>query len=175
VARNVEIKARVTSLAEVESHARRIATEGPSDIAQDDTFFSCAKGRLKLREFSSTQGQLIYYSRADDAGPKVSDYWISDTDSPAAMRETLARALGVVGRVRKRRRLYLVDRTRIHLDNVEGLGSFVELEVVLCEGESALQGTEIARQIMKSLGIGESQLVQEAYVDLQKQDRQQRA
>ncbi len=114
------------------------------------------------------QGQLIYYSRPDDAGPKVSDYWISDTGSPAAMRETLARALGVVGRVRKHRRLYLVDRTRIHLDNVEGLGSFVELEVVLGEGESALQGAEIARQIMKSLGIRESQLVREAYVDLRK-------
>jgi predicted adenylyl cyclase CyaB len=168
VARNVEIKARVTDLAEVETQARRIATEGPSDIVQDDTFFSCARGRLKLREFSSMQGQLIYYSRPNDSGPKVSDYWISDTNSPAAMRETLARALGVIGRVRKRRRLYLVDRTRIHLDNVEGLGSFVELEVVLAEDESPLQGTEIAQQIMKSLGIGESQLVQGAYVDLQK-------
>jgi predicted adenylyl cyclase CyaB len=168
VARNVEIKARVAELAGVEIHARRIATEGPSDIAQDDTFFSCAKGRLKLREFSSVRGQLIYYSRPDDAGPKVSDYWISDTDSPAALRETLARALGIVGRVRKHRRLYLVDRTRIHLDDVEGLGSFVELEVVLAESESALQGIEIARQIMTSLGIGESQLVQGAYVDFQK-------
>ena len=168
MARNVEIKARVTDLAEVETQARRIATEGPSDIAQDDTFFSCARGRLKLREFSSIQGQLIYYSRPNDYGPKLSDYWISDTASPAAMRETLARALGIVGRVRKRRRLYLVERTRIHLDNVEGLGSFVELEVVLTEGEPPLQGTEIAQQIMKSLGIGESQLVQGAYVDLQK-------
>jgi predicted adenylyl cyclase CyaB len=168
VARNVEIKARVADLAEVEAHARRIATEGPSDIAQDDTFFSCASGRLKLREFSSSWGQLIYYSRPNDSGPKVSDYSISDTASPAAMRETLTRALGVVGRVRKRRRLYLVDRTRIHLDNVEGLGSFVELEVVLAEGESPLQGTQIARRIMESLGIGESQLVQGADVDLQK-------
>src|SRR6266851_2195447 len=120
MARNVEIKARVADLAEVEARARRIATEGPRDLAQDDTFFACANGRLKLREFSPTQGQLIYYSRPNDAGPKVSDYWISATDSPAAMRETLARALGIVGRVRKRRRLYLVDRTRIHLDNVEG-------------------------------------------------------
>jgi predicted adenylyl cyclase CyaB len=170
VARNVEIKARVTDLGEIEAQARRIATEGPIDIAQDDTFFSCTNGRLKLREFSSVQGQLIYYSRPNDSGPKVSDYWISDTDSPATMRETLSRALGIVGRVRKQRRLYLVDRTRIHLDNVDGLGSFVELEVVLAEGESPRQGTVTAQQIMKDLGIGESQLVQGAYVDLQKQD-----
>jgi len=166
--RNVEIKARVADLAEVEAQARRIATSGPSDIAQDDTFFSCATGRLKLRELSPEQGQLIYYSRSDEAGPKVSDYWISGTDTPAALRETLARALGIVGRVRKQRRLYLVDRTRIHLDNVEGLGSFVELEVVLAEGESPDAGTQIAHRIMKSLGIAESQLVQGAYVDLGK-------
>jgi predicted adenylyl cyclase CyaB len=165
-ARNVEIKARVADLAPVEVQARRIATEGPSDIAQDDTFFACATGRLKLRELSPVQGQLIYYSRADVAGPKVSDYWIAGTDSPAAMRETLGRALGITGRVRKRRRLYLVDRTRIHLDEVEGLGSFVELEVVLAEGESAAHGEDTARQIMKSLGIDESQLVEGAYVDL---------
>lgn len=168
MARNVEIKARVSDLAKVEVQARRIATEGPRDIAQDDTFFPCAAGRLKLRELSPAQGQLIYYSRSDEAGPKVSDYWISATDSPAAMRETLARAFGIVGRVRKLRRLYLVDRTRIHLDNVEGLGSFVELEVVLAEGESPDEGMQIARRIMENLGIGESQLVQGAYVDLQK-------
>jgi predicted adenylyl cyclase CyaB len=166
MSRNVEIKARVADLASVEALARRIATQGPSDIAQDDTFFSCASGRLKLRELSPSQGQLIYYSRPDVAGPKVSDYSISGTDSPAAMRETLGRALGIVGRVRKRRRLYLVDRTRIHLDEVEGVGSFVELEVVLAENESAAEGSETARHLMKSLGIGESQLVQGAYLDL---------
>ncbi|APV48619.1 adenylate cyclase [Betaproteobacteria bacterium GR16-43] len=168
MARNVEIKARVADLAEVEVHARRIATEGPTDIAQDDTFFTCTNGRLKLREFSSTQGQLIFYSRPDEGGPKVSDYWITDTHSPAVLRETLAKALGIVGRVRKQRRLYLLDRTRIHLDDVEGLGSFVELEVVLRDDESPAQGAETARQVMKSLGIAESQLVQGAYVDLEK-------
>lgn len=162
------MKARVADLAQVEVRARRIATEGPSDIAQDDTFFSCAAGRLKLREFSSGKGELIFYSRPDDAGPKVSDYWISRTDSPAAMRETLGRALGIVGRVRKLRRLYLVGRTRIHLDEVEGLGSFVELEVVLAEGESPDRGREVARQIMSSLDLDGSQLVQGAYVDLLK-------
>jgi predicted adenylyl cyclase CyaB len=167
VTKNVEIKARVSSLAEVEEAARRIATEGPSDLVQDDTFFACAKGRLKLREFSPGRGQLIYYSRPDHAGPKVSDYWISETTSPGAMRESLSMALGIVGRVRKQRRLYLVDRTRIHLDNVEGLGSFVELEVVLGEGESPDDGAETARKIMARLGIAESQLVQGAYLDLQ--------
>jgi len=167
-ARNVEIKARVANLALVEGEARRIATEGPRDLAQDDTFFACTHGRLKLREFSPERGQLIYYSRPDRPGPKVSDYWISETTSPDAMRESLSMALGIVGRVRKQRRLYLVDRTRIHLDNVEGLGSFVELEVVLDEGESPDHGAQTAREIMTRLGIAESQLVQGAYIDLQR-------
>ena len=165
--RNVEIKARVADLSAVEAQARLIATEGPQDIAQDDTFFRCGSGRLKLRELSATHGQLIYYAREDAAGPKVSDYWISETDVPAALRDTLSQALGVVGRVRKRRRLYLADQTRIHLDDVEGLGAFVELEVVLREGESPSEGEKTARRIMQGLGIAEAQLIEGAYVDLQ--------
>ena len=166
MARNVEIKARVADLAAVERLARGIATEGPTDLSQDDTFFPCANGRLKLRELAPDHGQLIFYTRPDQSGPKLSDYSISETSSPGALRELLAQALGSAGRVRKRRRLYLVDRTRIHLDHVERLGSFVELEVVLAEGESAEQGVAVAHQIMKSLGIAESQLERGAYLDL---------
>lgn len=165
MARNVEIKARVADLAAVENRARAIATSGPQDIAQDDTFFTCPRGRLKLREFADGTGQLIHYLRADESGPKTSDYVISPTASPATLRESLARALGVVGRVRKRRRLYLVDRTRIHLDDVEGLGAFLELEVVLREGEGAESGDAEAARIMRLLGIDEAQLVRGAYVD----------
>jgi predicted adenylyl cyclase CyaB len=166
VPRNVEIKARVPDLAGIEARARAIATEGPIDLVQDDTFFACANGRLKLRQFADGRGELIHYRRADEAGPKTSNYSIFATTAPDELRETLARALGTVGRVRKRRRLYLADRTRIHLDHVEQLGTFVELEVVLREDEDAERGNTVAREILKSLGIQESQLVQGAYVDL---------
>jgi predicted adenylyl cyclase CyaB len=166
MARNVEIKARVGDLASVEALARAIATAPPLDLAQDDTFFACSSGRLKLRRFADGHGELIHYLRADDAGPKVSEYLVSPVSDPDALRETLSRAMGVVGRVRKRRRLYLVDRTRIHLDDVEGLGTFVELEVVLREGESAESGRAVAAGIMQRLGIADAQLVREAYVDL---------
>ena len=166
MARNVEIKARVGDLAAVEARARAIATDGPTEIAQDDTFFPCAVGRLKLRELAPDVGQLIHYARADVAGPKVSDYSIATTDAPHTLRDTLTRALGAIGRVRKQRRLYLVGRTRVHLDQVEGLGSFVELEVVLAEGETAQEGDEVARRLMAELGIPESQLVEGAYLDL---------
>lgn len=165
---NVEIKARVSDLANIETSASSIATEGPKDLVQDDTFFACVRGRLKLRELSSTQGQLIFYLRPNEPGPKISEYWIIDTTSPATLREALTRALGVVGRVRKHRRLYIAGRTRIHLDTVEGLGGFVELEVVLAAGESTRLGMDTARMVMSILGIADSQLVTGAYVDLHK-------
>ena len=168
VARNVEIKARVGDLAEVERRARALATEGPVDLAQDDTFFACANGRLKLRQFADGGSELIHYARADEAGPKTSEYLIIPTAAPEAVRELLSRAFGSVGRVRKARRLYIADRTRIHLDQVEDLGSFVELEVVLRDGETAESGNAVARHIMAHLGITESQLIGEAYVDMQR-------
>ncbi len=164
--RNVEIKARVRDLAGIEDRARAFATEGPVDLVQDDTFFACANGRLKLRQFADGHGELIHYLRADDVGPKTSDYLIAAIAAPDALRETLSRAFGAVGRVRKARRLYMADRTRIHLDQVETLGSFVELEVVLREGETVESGEAIARHIMALLDIAEAQLVEGAYVEM---------
>ena len=166
MARNVEIKARVADLDAVEARARAIATSGPEDIAQDDTFFRCGEGRLKLRVLAPGQGQLIHYSRADEAGPKLSDYVLSATASPDTLREALARACGVAGRVVKRRRLYLVGQTRVHLDRVEGLGTFVELEVVLDDAQSPQDGEAVAREVMARLGIAPGQLVTGAYLDL---------
>ena len=166
--RNVEIKARVGDLQAVEARARAMATRPPQELAQDDTFFRCAEGRLKLRDFGNGRGELIHYRRADATGPKVSDYAMCPTDAPRELRETLARALGVAGRVVKRRRVHFVGRTRVHLDEVEGLGSFVELEVVLLPGESPGQGEAEARHLMAALGISEAQLVTGAYVDLPK-------
>lgn len=171
--RNIEIKARVADLGGVEARARAIATHGPEDLFQDDTFFRCERGRLKLRDFGDGQGQLIHYERADASGPKLSDYVLSPTAAPASLREALARAHGVAGRVVKRRRVYLVDRTRVHLDTVEGLGTFVELEVVLRDGESPAAGEAVARGLMAALGIGASQLLTGAYLDLLAADPRQ--
>jgi len=171
VARNVEIKARVADLAPIEARAKAIATSGPTDIAQDDTFFGCERGRLKLRRFADGTGQLIHYHRADEGGPKVSDYVIAPTADPDALHEVLRRSNGELGRVKKQRRLYLVDNTRIHLDHVEGLGPFVELEVVLRDSETEHQGEAIAQRILRDLGIAPSQLVAGAYFDLLSQPR----
>lgn len=166
MARNVEIKARVADRDALIARAAAVATEGPVEILQDDTFFRCESGRLKLRAFSEERGELIFYRRADMRGPKESFYVRSPTASPATLRESLALAYGISGRVKKARILYLAGRTRIHVDRVEGLGNFVELEVVLEEGEDADAGMREAHDFMATLGIAAPDLVDGAYVDL---------
>ncbi len=164
--RNVEIKARVGDLAQLRARAQAIADSGPFEIQQDDTFFVCHNGRLKLRIFSESQGELIFYKRDDSPDPKESQYVITPTSTPHELRETLALALGECGRIRKQRTLFLVGRTRIHLDEVEGLGHFMELEVVLSDGETVAQGIAITRRIMQQLGVNNQDLMHQAYVDL---------
>jgi adenylate cyclase class IV len=166
MARNVEIKARIASVEALLPLALVCADGAPELIAQDDTFFACATGRLKLRVFEGGRGELIAYARADASGPKTSDYAIAPIDDPDALRATLTRALGASGRVIKKRMLLMTGRTRLHLDRVEGLGDFLELEVVLREGESADDGVAVAHALLALLRIENSQLVAGAYVDL---------
>lgn len=166
MARNIEIKSRIASVDALQPRAAEISDSGPVEIVQDDTFFGCPAGRLKLRAFSPKEGELIFYRRADREGPKESFYVRTPTAAPDSLRETLTLAYGTVGRVRKRRTLYLVGRTRIHLDRVEDLGEFLELEVVLAEGEAADSGVHVAHELMARLGIDPSQLIDRAYVDL---------
>lgn len=166
MARNTEIKARITSVGALLPVAAALA-DGPCEvIAQDDTFFQTPQGRLKLREFADGSAQLIHYHRPDAQGPKVSDYVISPVPDPVSMRQALGRACGLLGRVRKRRTLLLVGATRIHLDRVEGLGDFLELEVVLRDDQTAADGERIAQGLMQQLGVQPTQLLSGAYLDL---------
>lgn len=167
MARNVEIKARLTGGIESLLSRARVLADGPEvQIEQDDTFFGCAHGRLKLRDFGDGTGELIHYERADAHGPKLSDYVRAPTSDPAALRDALTRAQGVQGRVRKTRWLLMVGQTRVHLDRVRGLGDFMELEVVLRDGQSAADGEAIAERLMSELDIARTQRVAGAYLDL---------
>ena len=168
MARNVEIKARVGDRPTLLARAQTMADSPPIEIMQDDTFFMCPNGRLKLRAFSESEGELIFYRRHDSAAPRESQYIVAPASRPMKLRETLASALGECGRVRKKRTLFCVGRTRIHIDEVEGLGDFMELEVVLSEDESVDAGIATARHIMQQLGVQEEDLVDKAYVDLLK-------
>jgi len=166
MSRNVEIKARVENVATLIPRVAGFASEGPLEIAQDDTFFRCDTGRLKLRAISNEYGELIFYRRVNQAGPKESFYLRSPTSSPETLRESLSLAYGQIGRIRKYRTLFLVGRTRVHLDRVEGLGHFLELEVVLVDDEPTDSGVREARELMDRLGIQPDQLIEGAYLDL---------
>jgi predicted adenylyl cyclase CyaB len=166
MARNIEIKARIESVESVAPKAAALAKAGPIEIAQDDTFFRCEAGRLKLRVLSSDSAELIFYRRANQRGPQESFYLRSPSAAPDSLRECLSLAYGQIGRVRKQRPLFLVDRTRLHLDRVEGLGHFLELEVPLAEDEPAEFGIREAVKIMEKLGVEPAQLVKGAYLDL---------
>ncbi len=165
MSRNVEIKARVADAADFARRARALADAGPETIPQSDVFFAATRGRLKLRRLSG-RAELIWYERPDAAGPKTSRYSLVPVADPDALEAALTGALGVRGTVRKTRRLFMAGRTRIHLDAVEGLGDFMELEVVLREGEDVADGEAEARELMAALGIAGDDLVEAAYIDL---------
>jgi predicted adenylyl cyclase CyaB len=109
---------------------------------------------------------LIFYRRANQRGPKESFFLRSPTSSPETLRESLSLAYGQIGRIRKYRTLYLVGRTRVHLDRVEGLGHFLELEVMLVGDEPAETGVREAHELMDQLGVQPDQLIEGAYLDL---------
>ena len=168
--RNIEIKARIDSVEALLPRAQAIAGGAAQILQQDDSFFGVAHGRLKLREFADGSAELIHYLRADTGEAKASDHVRVPVPDPAALREALLRGCGLLGRVRKTRWLLLAQReghtTRIHIDRVQGLGDFMELEVLMGDGESDAAGAQIAEQLMQQLGLGQAQRLAGAYLDL---------
>jgi len=163
---NVEIKARITDVEDFERRVARLADGPPQILDQRDTFFTTSHGRLKLRELGDGSGELIYYRRPDQPGPATSEYHIARTAEATTLSRVLTDALGVRGLVCKQRRLYMRGQTRIHIDRVEGLGRFMELEVVLHDRQSPGEGRAIAESLMRELEIEPRHLVDVAYIDL---------
>jgi predicted adenylyl cyclase CyaB len=163
--RNVEIKARVSDWKAMKKRAAALADGPPQVLQQEDVFFIVPHGRLKLRTQNGS-AELIYYFRSNTPGPRESNYLCIPIPDPAAAREMLTSVHGQRGIIRKTRWLYLSGQTRIHLDRVEGLGDFLELEVVLRENQTLEKGQTIARELMNSLEITQEQLIDRAYVDL---------
>ncbi len=164
--RNVEIKARVHDFAGLKRKAEALADAPVKVLDQLDTFYITPRGRLKLRVLGPDCCELIQYARADESTAKTSTYEIVRSDDPAAFSRILESALPIRGVVTKRRHLYLVGPTRIHLDEVEGLGTFMELEVVLSKGQTPEYGEAIANDLMMKLGIQDDDLISGAYIDL---------
>ena len=164
--RNIEIKARIDSVETLLPRARALADRDAELIDQDDSFFAVPHGRLKLRQFADGSAELIHYHRPDGAEARASDYVRVPVADAAALHAALVRACGERGRVRKRRWLLMAGATRIHLDRVEGLGDFMELEVVLAPGQSDAAGRQRADELMRQLQLDDAVRVVGSYLDL---------
>lgn len=146
---NVEVKARVHNIDVLLQKATELCQMEAEVIEQSDTFFKVKNGRLKLRQFKvfssecckygnkylktfffqeGTGGELIFYERSNNCGPKVSTYMKSLVNDPLSLKQVLSMALEVEGNISKKRMLFYHNQTRIHIDKVCNLGDFLELE-----------------------------------------------
>ncbi len=163
--RNIEVKCRCPDLDQVRARALAAGAREAGVLEQRDTFFSGVHARLKLRQLGGGRAELIAYQRPDLAGPRASAYRIAPVEHPAELAAVLEQALGVAGTVVKRRRLLLLRSTRIHLDEVEGLGTFVELETVLA-GQSDAEGERELAEVAAAIGLDHGERVAVPYLEL---------
>lgn len=164
--RNLEIKVRVADLGEVELRALDIGARDEGTFADVDVYFQVPRGRLKLRRSGGQpHGTLIAYDRPDAAVSRFSDYHLARVEDPVTVQEILAAALGVRGTVVKERHLLIYGATRIHLDRVDGLGEFVELETVIGDQSDEDAAAEHA-YVLQLLGLTAHEIVPVSYADL---------
>ncbi|HEY6399053.1 MAG TPA: cytidine deaminase [Solirubrobacteraceae bacterium] len=164
---NVELTARDGDSSATEARCVALGAEDHGVLLQRDTYFAGANGRLKLREQGETGSELIAYRRPDATGPEESTYVIAPVGAPEELVEALDAALGTLVVVVKRRRLFIWENVRIHLDEVEGLGMFLELEALVGPGPNdPASARETVRRLRAELAIEDDALVAVGYADL---------
>jgi predicted adenylyl cyclase CyaB len=124
---NVEIKARYNDTAFLRDYLNRNAAEFKGIDEQTDTYFNVPKGRLKLRQ-GNIENNLIYYERDNHAGPKNSRFQLVAVPDAEKLKELLTNSLGVKIVVQKKREIYFIANVKFHIDEVPGLGAFMEIE-----------------------------------------------
>lgn len=165
MASNIELKARVEDPADLREKALALKPHEVFVLEQVDTFFHCKTGRLKLRQFADGSAELIAYERSDVQGARQSTYFRTPTADGEGLLKALTTSLGVKTVVRKRREVMLVGQSRIHLDQVESLGDFMEIEVVLEPDQPASDGQAILDGLSQSLGIHADHCIAGGYAD----------
>jgi len=166
---NVEIKARCDDLDRIRSILQQQEAEFVGEDRQIDTYFQASNGRLKLRE-GTIERALIHYDRPDQEGPKPSDVTRYTPKSAEDLKAVLTGALGVQGVVDKRREIYFIDNVKFHLDRVEHLGTFVEIEAIGTDAEADAEALRAqCESYMERFGISADALVAQSYSDLVRQ------
>ena len=168
--RNVELKARYPDLQAGADIAGGLGSTDADTLVQVDTYFHAADGRLKLREITSRvkgeSAELIWYARPDSVAARTSQFHVVPVPRPAPIIDALDAGLGIQVVVRKTRRLFLHENVRIHLDEVEGLGNFLEFEAVLEEGQDEADGYAQLETLQRDFKIHNEAIVGTSYSDL---------
>lgn len=162
--RNIEFKAIDPDPASSAHACLALSATDAGWLAQTDTYFHVARGRLKLRE-ENNGAWLVYYERPSNAVARESRYMLLEVSDPAVMKDALSAALGILVTVRKTRHLFLVRNVRIHLDQVTDLGNFIEIEAVAESDSDLTDEHSVVRELQEALGIASSQIVEWGYAE----------
>jgi homotetrameric cytidine deaminase len=163
--RNVELKATDPDPVRSLDVCRELGAEDRGVLRQRDTYFRVPSGRLKLREEEPGGASLVQYDRVDAAEARESRYRLVPVSDPVETRAALEAALGTLAVVDKERHLLIWQGVRIHLDNVAGLGSFIELEGVAEEDSDLLAELERVTQLTEALDIAPERILRTSYSD----------
>lgn len=163
---NIEIKARTSRSEAIRQTLKEKQADFRGTDHQTDTYFHCQSGRMKLRQGNIEQS-LIHYERSDQAGPKASHVSLYYPKPGPELKTLLSNALGVWKEVRKAREIYFVDNVKIHLDTVDGLGTFVEIEAIDRDGSIGEDKLlEQCQYFMAEFHIEEGDLLEQSYSDM---------
>ncbi len=160
---NLELKARYPSPQKAHACARAVGAARRGLLVQQDTYFRVPRGRLKLREAGGGTAELIYYERSEESTERWSRFTREPVTGPAGIARVLTEAFGVLAVVRKKRELYVFRDARIHIDDVEGLGTFVEFEVT---GGETPASVATMRELRNAFDIGDGIVIKVSYSDM---------
>jgi predicted adenylyl cyclase CyaB len=163
---NIEIKALCSRHDEIRNILLALHADFKGTDHQIDTYFHVPHGRLKLRE-GNIENNLIHYQREDTEGPKQADITLFRSSPGSPLKDILTKALGILVTMNKQREIYFMDNVKFHIDQVEGLGSFVEIEAIDADGTIWKEKLyEQCRYYLDLFGIQPDELVSGSYSDL---------
>lgn len=162
--KNLELKASCRSLAKALHIAEGLGARRKGILRQTDTYFLSGFDRLKLREIRGDHAELIFYRRPNTSSVRYSEYTVVRVSKPARVKKLFSKLFGIRVVVMKKRILYIYKNARIHIDSVAGLGSFIELEVLVLHGKK--QAESLMAVLKEEFRIREASIIGGSYSDI---------